>query len=78
MSNDMRSTDADLGVVTSALENGLSSCRSVVKNYRAILEQGLDASRADGLSGGAFGVENTDQTNAIACSDPGSNSGFNS
>lgn len=42
MSNDGRSADANLDVVTSALEHGLNSCRSVVKNYRAMLEQRPD------------------------------------
>lgn len=73
MSGDKHSTDTDMGIVTSALENGLNSCRSVVNNYRAMLEQGVNAAR---VAGDACSLENIDQTNDIACYDAGSNPGL--
>ena len=61
MSSDRRSTDADFDVVASALEEGLNSCRSVVKNYRAMLERGVEGAREDRVDGSACDLKNIDQ-----------------
>ena len=76
MSSDRRSTGADPDLAASALEDGLNSCRSVVKNYRAMLLQRAGAERSDNADGDGCGLEDIGQTNDSVRSDAGSDPGI--